>query len=68
MRGDFQTLTLAMFPVLLTMYVRLAHREEREVAATFGSTWDAYAAVTPRWVPRFGGGPAPSGDRAEGRR
>ncbi|MBI3047801.1 MAG: isoprenylcysteine carboxylmethyltransferase family protein [Acidobacteria bacterium] len=46
-------LTLAMFPVLVTMYVRLAHREEREVAARFGAAWDAYAAVTPRWVPRL---------------
>lgn len=61
-------LTLAMFPVLLTMYVRLAHREEREVAATFGTVWDTYAAVTPRWVPRFGGIPAPSRKQAEGRR
>ena len=48
-------LTLAMFPVLVSMYVRLAHREEREVAAEFARAWNAYAAVTPRWVPRLSG-------------
>ena len=47
-------LTLAMFPVLVTMYVRLAHHEERAVAAEFGQTWDVYAAATPRWFPRIG--------------
>lgn len=61
-------LTLAMFPVLVTMYVRLARREEREVAAELGSAWGIYAAGTPRWVPRIGstmGGRTP---HAEGRR
>jgi protein-S-isoprenylcysteine O-methyltransferase Ste14 len=48
-------LTLAMFPVLVTVYLRLAHREEREVAAEFGMAWQEYAAATPRWVPRIGG-------------
>lgn len=48
-------LTLLMFPVLAVMYVRLAHREEREVAAEFGAPWREYAAQTPRWVPRLGG-------------
>lgn len=47
--------TLAMFPILVVTYVRLAHREERETAATYGAAWDAYAAVTPRWFPRLGG-------------
>ena len=46
--------TLIMFPILWATYVRLAHKEEREVAADFGDTWRAYAAVTPRWIPRFG--------------
>jgi protein-S-isoprenylcysteine O-methyltransferase Ste14 len=46
--------TLVMFPILVVTYVRLAHREEREVAAEFGDTWRAYAAVTPRWIPRLG--------------
>jgi len=47
--------TLVMFPVLVVMYVRLAHHEEREVAAEFGADWSRYAAVTPGWLPRFGG-------------
>jgi protein-S-isoprenylcysteine O-methyltransferase Ste14 len=45
--------TLAMFPILVAMYVRLAHREEREVAAELGARWSAYADVTPRWFPRL---------------
>lgn len=47
-------LTLAMFPVLVVMYVKLAAREEMEARATFGAQWDRYAAATPRFVPRFG--------------
>jgi len=43
-----------MFPILTVSYVRLAHREEREVAAELGDAWRAYAAITPRWIPRFG--------------
>ena len=46
-------LTLLMFPVLVVMYVRLARREEREAAATFGGAWQAYAAVTPAWLPHL---------------
>ena len=52
--------TLAMFPILAVMYVRLAQHEEGEVAAEFGEAWAAYAAATPRWWPRFG---APSSGR-----
>jgi len=44
--------TLAMFPVLIVVYRKLAIREEREVATEFGSTWDEYAAATPRFIPR----------------
>ena len=47
-------LTLAMFPVLVLMYVRLARREEQEVRAEFGEQYDRYAAVTPAWIPRMG--------------
>ena len=47
-------LTLAMFPVLVTMYVLLALREERESQSAFGETWRQYAARTPRFVPRIG--------------
>jgi protein-S-isoprenylcysteine O-methyltransferase Ste14 len=48
-------LTLAMFPVLVWMYVRLAHQEEREARAHFGEAYERYAAKTPGWFPRFGG-------------
>ena len=47
-------LTLAMFPVLVAMYVRLAISEERESEAAFGDAWRQYAAGTPRFVPKFG--------------
>ncbi len=46
-------LTLAMFPVLVYMYARLARREEREVEREFGETYRRYAARTPAFVPRF---------------
>jgi protein-S-isoprenylcysteine O-methyltransferase Ste14 len=46
-------LTLAMFPVLVVMYVRLAISEERDSEAAFGGAWQAYAAVTPRFIPHF---------------
>ena len=50
--------TLVMFPVLVTVYVRLARREERDVRAEFGAAWDRYAAQTPGFIPRLrGGGP-----------
>lgn len=45
-------LTLVMFPILVAMYVRLAHREEAEVRKTFGEEYDRYAARVPRWLPR----------------
>ena len=61
-------LTLAMFPVLVTMYVRLAHREEREVAREFGRAWEVYAAVTPRWIPRIGAAATADTPHAQGRR
>lgn len=46
-------LTLAMFPLLVWMYARLAITEEREAFHEFGSAYARYAAVTPRWIPRF---------------
>jgi methanethiol S-methyltransferase len=48
-------LTLAMFPLLVLMYVRLARSEEREALQAFGAEYERYAAVTPRWVPRLSG-------------
>lgn len=44
-------LTLAMFPVLTFMYVRLAIREEQESESRFGKAWQKYAAATPRFIP-----------------
>jgi protein-S-isoprenylcysteine O-methyltransferase Ste14 len=54
-------LTLAMFPLLLWMYVRLAHAEEREALQDFGAAYERYAADTPRWFPHWGahGHPSP---------
>lgn len=48
-------ITLAMFPVMMTAYVRLALREEREAKAVFGAAWSRYAARTPRFSPRWTG-------------
>src|SRR5215472_6614719 len=47
-------LTLAMFPVLVAMYVHLAHQEEREARAEFGKAYDRYAARTPGWFRSLG--------------
>ena len=47
-------LTLAMFPILVAMYVRLARREEKEALAAFGHAYARYAALTPAWLPRVG--------------
>ncbi len=46
-------LTLAMYPVLIWMYVRLARSEERDTRATFGITFDTYAARVPAFFPNF---------------
>jgi protein-S-isoprenylcysteine O-methyltransferase Ste14 len=62
-------LTLVMFPILVFIYVRLAHREEGEVANELGDAWRAYAARTPRWFPRFrifAGGEAGVGGKGVG--
>lgn len=46
-------LTLAMFPVLVVMYLRLAKQEEREVRVAFGEAYDRYAARVPPFLPRW---------------
>lgn len=46
--------TLAMFPVLVYMYLRLACREEKEVRDEFGETYARYAERTPAFFPRIG--------------
>lgn len=49
-------LTLAMFPVLVWMYVRLARQEKSEVRARSGAEYDRYAALMLAWFPRLDGG------------
>jgi methanethiol S-methyltransferase len=48
-------LTLAMFPVLVWMYVHLARQEEREARAQFGEAYADYARRVPAFVPRIFG-------------
>jgi methanethiol S-methyltransferase len=45
--------TLAMFPVLLIVYWRLALREERDVRTEFGALYVDYASRTPRFLPHL---------------
>lgn len=45
--------TLAMFPILTVVYLRLARAEEREVAKHFGDAWCDYARRTPAFLPRL---------------
>lgn len=46
-------LTLAMFPVLVWMYTRLARQEEKETRSAFGEAYDDYASRVPAFVPRL---------------
>jgi len=48
-------LTVVMFPLLVWMYARLARAEEVEALRAFGSQYEHYAAVTPRWIPHWRG-------------
>ncbi len=60
-------LTLAMLPILLIMYWRLALHEEREVEAEFGDVYQRYAARVPRFLPNLrtaGGRPASDDNRS----
>lgn len=45
--------TLAMYPVLVVMYVLLAAREDREAAARFGDAHARWRAEVPGWLPRL---------------
>jgi len=45
--------TVAMFPILLCMYIRLARTEEREAYAEFGEKYSKYADRVPAFFPRF---------------
>ena len=46
--------TVAMFPILVWVYVRLARREEAASESEFGDEWRAYARSTPAFFPHFG--------------
>lgn len=48
-------LTVLMFPLLVWMYVHLAHGEERDAEREFGGVYRDYAAKTPRWIPHGSG-------------
>lgn len=46
-------LTLAMFPILVFMYARLARAEERESVAAFGDAYRSYMRDVPAFIPRL---------------
>jgi protein-S-isoprenylcysteine O-methyltransferase Ste14 len=46
-------LTLAMFPVLTVMFVRLAKSEEKDAIAEFGDAYTRYAAQVPGFIPKL---------------
>lgn len=56
-------LTIAMFPVLVVMYVRLARHEEREATAAYGDAYRQYMAQVPAFIPGVAGKLAPSATR-----
>ena len=58
-------LTLAMFPMLVVLYWRLAVAEERETAARFGPVWAGYRRATPAFFPRLGPMTRPRAARPE---
>ncbi|HSB78817.1 MAG TPA: isoprenylcysteine carboxylmethyltransferase family protein [Candidatus Methylomirabilis sp.] len=45
--------TALTWPILFVMYVRLARREEGEMARQFGEVWQEYSVRVPRFVPRL---------------
>ena len=62
-------ITLAMFPIMVVVYLRLARREERDAAASFGEAWQSYSRRTPAFLPRwpFASGNAPVNWKGEER-
>ncbi len=59
--------TLAMFPILVTMYARLARREEQDSITAFGDAYRQYMQQVPAFLPRLSGKAdrASSADRRE---
>ncbi|WP_064695319.1 methyltransferase family protein [Rhizobium aegyptiacum] len=58
--------TLAMLPVLVWVYVRLAMREEEASRAEFGAAWDTYATAVPRFLPKLARGTDAAGSHRGG--
>jgi methanethiol S-methyltransferase len=54
-------LTLVMFPILVTMYVKLARHEEREALTEFGEPYLRYITAVPAFLPHWGRAPQPVG-------
>lgn len=46
-------ITLIMFPILVYVYVQLARKEEKEILAEFGESYQRYIAKTPPFIPHF---------------
>ncbi|AJZ56149.1 isoprenylcysteine carboxylmethyltransferase family protein [Paraburkholderia fungorum] len=46
--------TLALFPVIVLAYVRLARKEEREMIRRFGAEYEAYLHRVPMFFPHWG--------------
>ena len=46
-------ITIVLFPLLVTMYVKLARREERDAATEFGDEYQTWASRTPAFVPHW---------------
>lgn len=45
-------ITLALFPIIVLVYVRLAMREEKQMIAQFGTAYQNYMREVPRFFPR----------------
>ncbi len=46
-------ITLAMFPILVFMYLKLAKREEKDSEKEFGERYRSYAQKTPAFIPKL---------------
>ncbi len=55
--------TLVMFPVLVSMYISLARREETEALKEFGGAYADYMQRVPAFMPRIFRRPRPNGQR-----
>jgi len=49
-------ITLVLFPILVTIYVRLARKEEGLAIAEFGEEYRSYMSSDPGWWPKLGKG------------